>query len=253
VKRTAALLCVLVLATACASKDADPGAQGDGSRLGSSKSEGKKGGKGGSDKGSKSRSGQRPGSSDDESPSSGIATATPTPPSGSLVSHGPPSPVDPSLAKRSSTVEEPQPDGEKEGLAPGYAEILEASIQGLGKDVRFTLRFDGQVPDRMDDENTYMVIGWAMSMGGDQNYAFSARASKDGWETYAAKRNEAPPFPGTFEVEGDSIVIQVPWTFLDGPRAFKWYASSSWFKSLAGTTHYLFDAVPNEEAGKFPN
>jgi hypothetical protein len=254
-KRIGALLFTFALVVAaCSSQPTNPGAEGDGSRLGGSKSSGKDGKKDGKgDNSSSGANGQGQGNgSDGDGSRDPLATPSP-PPGGAFVSHGPPSPVDPSLARKSAVVEEPQPDGEKEGLAPGYSEVMVASIDGLGDDVRFTLKFNGQVPDKMEDDKTYMVIGWAMSMGDEENYAFSARGSQEGWETFAAKRNEAPKFPGSFEIQGDSIVIQVPWTFLDGPRAFNWYASSSWFKSLAGTTHYLFDSVPNEEAGSFPN
>jgi hypothetical protein len=247
-------LAISLVALACSSKATPPGTEGDGSRLGGASQQGDVG-RNNSDKkdghkkaGSVDRASQMEGLSQNGGPND-IPTQQPA---GSFASNGPPSPVDPSLARASSVVEEPEPDGEKSGVAPGYAEILIASIEGLGDNVRFTLTFDGQVPEKMDDDQTFMVIGWSMSMGGDQTYAFSARASDKGWEVFAGAKNESTKLPGTFQVDGDSIVIDVPWSFLDGPRAFRWYTSSSWFRNLAGTTHYIFDAVPNKEAGHFP-
>jgi hypothetical protein len=248
------LLITALVACACSSGPNAPGAQGDGSRLGGDHGkkgdDGKRGGGRGNDGSSGATNNNVPGG---DEPSSSGQVVQPMPQSSSgFVSNGPPSPIDPTLARKSASVQDGPNDGESAGVVPPYSEVISASIEGLGDDVRLTMTFNGAVPERMDDERTYMVIGWATSMGGDQNYAISARCSTDGWTTFAGRKNDTSELPGTFEVNGNSLVAQVPWSFFDGPRAFKWYASSSWFKSLAGTTHYLFDTVPNEKAGSFP-
>jgi hypothetical protein len=256
----AALVATLVALAACSSSGDAPGASGDGSRLGGASGPKGDGDRGPGKKGLRANGAGESGGGDGSEPGEdgtdgdGGTGAQPTPQAGShFASNGPPSPVDPSLARESVFHEEAQPDGTKEGLPPSYAEIVAASIEGLGKDVRFTLSFDGKVPEKLDGEETFMVISWSLSAGEDETYAFSARGSKDGWEVYAGAKNQATELPGTFEIEGNSIVVQVPWSFLDGPRAFRWYTSSSWFSNVAGTTHYLFDPCPNEQAGTFPD
>lgn len=158
------------------------------------------------------------------------------------------------LATASGVVQEPQPDGEKNGVAPEYAEVLATSIEGLGDTFRVTMTFNGQVPDRLATPDTYMVIGLGLDGGrDDESYAFGAQASKDGWKVYAGGKQGATGFPGTFAIEGTQVIMTLPWSYVGGPHAFKWYANSSWFQSVGGVTNYLFDPLPNEGPARFPN
>lgn len=150
-------------------------------------------------------------------------------------------------------VTEVDPDAEKEGLTPAYPEIKSIRLEGLGDGgLRATMTFGGEIPDRMPDDKTYMVAGIGLSTEDDNGYAFGAQASDDGWKPYGGAEKTGGKYPGTFEIRGDQVVFTVPWSAIGGPRPFDWYGQASWFRSLAGTTSYSFDSVPNEGPAKYP-
>lgn len=162
------------------------------------------------------------------------------------------------LATASARVAEPQPDAQKSGLPPDYAEATEATIAGLGDQLRMTLTLNGEVPQQMPDDKTFMVINFNLQRNDDDGYAFGGQASNEGWRAYAGGNNKTQTksgskFPGTFIIDGSQIVMTVPWSYLDGPQPFKWTATSSWVQSVAQTTHYSFDLLPNKNSARYPN
>ena len=161
--------------------------------------------------------------------------------------------IDPSLADASSRVEEPGSDAKKNGLPPGYAELLSAEIQGLGDTFRFTMTFDGDVPQQLP-KDTYMVLGLGVTgRQEDEGFAFGINGDEKRWRPYAGGKGGSSDFPGTFEIRGNQVILVLPWSSVEGPRAFDWYANASWFSQIAGQTRYSFDPIPNEEAARFPN
>ncbi len=161
--------------------------------------------------------------------------------------------IRPEYARRSSSVTDPRDDAKKEGVTPDYAEIVGASIEGLGADVRLTLNLAGQVPDRTPNDKTHMIVAFGIT-GTEENegYSFGAQARPEGWQAYAGGRDDSGKFPGTFKINGSQIVMTIPWDYIRGPRAFEWYAASNWFSQLANTTHYKVDLAPSEGLAKFP-
>ncbi|HEX2295025.1 MAG TPA: hypothetical protein VHN37_06915 [Actinomycetota bacterium] len=153
----------------------------------------------------------------------------------------------------SVTVTEPDPDADTEGVAPEFADILSTRVEGAGPDLRVVLTFRGELPQQMPDDKTYMVAGFGMTgpKGQSQGYAFGASADTTGWKAYGGAKDKRS-FPGDFTVAGDTITFTIPWRAVQGPRQFEWYAQASWFKSLAGTTHYSLDALPNDGPAKYP-
>lgn len=166
----------------------------------------------------------------------------------------PPSRVGERFRFASARVEEPKPDAYKQGVPPAYAEILLVQITGLGDDVAFELTFDGNLPERMTDDSTYMMVGWSVTGREDEDgYGFGARATSEGWETYAGNKQEAQPFPGTFAIDGNQMTFTLPWRYLKGPRSFGWFATSAWVQNVGGVATYSSDPVPNGHLGRFPN
>jgi hypothetical protein len=165
--------------------------------------------------------------------------------------------IDPRLRTASSVIEEPQPDATKGGVPESYPEVLRVAIEGLGDDFRITFTFAGDVPQEMPDDKTFMVVGLGLKDRADKrSYAFGAQGTKDGWKAYAGGKGEAnggQAFPGTFFVEGNEILMTIPWSYMKGPYPFRWQASSSWFRSVASTSHYSFDPIPNKKMARFPN
>jgi hypothetical protein len=157
------------------------------------------------------------------------------------------------FALGSAGATEPRPDAEKSGLTPKYPEATSIDIKGARRAFTVTLGFDGQIPKSMPDENTFMVVGFALSgeTEDDDGYAFGAQGNSDGWEPYAGRQKEAAEFPGSFSIGGNNIEMTIPWKFIGGPRPFEWYANSSWFTHTAGVTSYLFDVIP-DSGGRYP-
>lgn len=171
------------------------------------------------------------------------------PPSGATTSQ-----VNPAFARRTATIDDPRDDSTKEGITPSYAEIVKASIVGLGEDFRMTLTLDGEPPDRMPNDKTHMIIAFGIT-GTENNggYSFGAQSTEEGWNAYAGGRDDGKgEFPGTFFVEGNTIEMTVPWDYIEGPRAFEWYSASNWFSQLANQTHYRVDLAPSDGLTKFP-
>ena len=278
-KRTKMIVAVLaamsLLVGACSSDEPPETTTGDGSRLGQrdkdgkKKKDGKQGPKGSKDSrkggGNNSRKGDggdgaqaAPGAGGDGN-SSGDGASPPAASGGQaapdgFASSGPPSPVDPSLARRSSFFDEPNPDAKREGaLVPGYAEVVRCGIQGVGEQFEMHFQFNGDVPKSMPDKNTVMVIGFGISAGGNETYGFTAQGNQEGWKAYAGSKDEAKRFPGEFLIQGDTIIMRAPWSFINGPREFRWQLNATWFRSVANTTHYSFDQCPNDNPGQFPS
>ena len=149
--------------------------------------------------------------------------------------------INPAFARRTATVDDPKDDATKEGITPAYAEIVKASIVGLGEDFRMTLTLDGAPPDRMPNDKTHMIV------------AFGITGTEEGWTAYAGGSDDGKgEFPGTFIINGNAIEMTVPWDYIQGPRAFEWYSASNWFSQLANQTHYRVDLAPSDGLAKFP-
>ncbi|MDQ3963986.1 MAG: hypothetical protein M3277_08775 [Actinomycetota bacterium] len=162
--------------------------------------------------------------------------------------------IDPSLARRSAVVEDAASDATKQGVTPDFAEIVRATIQGIGEDFRMILRVNGTVPDDVPDDKTHWIIAFGLTgTNEDEGYSFGAQLTQEGWQAYAGGAEGGEGFPGTFLTEGDEIIMTVPWSYIRGPREFEWYAASNWFRSLANQTHYSVDLAPNKDLAKFPN
>ena len=162
--------------------------------------------------------------------------------------------INPEFARRTATVDDPKDDSTKDGITPAYAEILKASIVGLGEDFRMTLTLDGAPPERMPNDKTHMIIAFGIT-GTEENegYSFGAQCTEEGWTAYAGGRDDGKgEFPGTFIINGNSIEMTVPWDYIRGPRAFEWYSASNWFSQLANQTHYRVDLAPSDGLAKFP-
>lgn len=258
--RLAAVLLTLVVAAACSSPQGTE--QGDGSRLGKEKPRGNAAAKGDQNGGEKPGGKKTNGGSQQPPsavPDGGVAMPSPgavEKPGGfsgasktktEVTSTG----ADPRTA--SVVVTEPDPDADKSGVAPEFADILSTRVEGDGPNLRVTITFRGQLPQKMPDDKTYMVTGFGLTSpkGQSQGYAFGASADVKGWTAYGGGK-EKEDFPGEFSISGDTAVFLIPWSAIEGPRPFEWYAQASWFKSLAGTTHYSLDALPNEGPAKYP-
>lgn len=150
-------------------------------------------------------------------------------------------------------ITEPDPDADKSGVSPDFADILSTRVEGSGPDLVVTIVFRGDLPEKMPDDETFMVAGFGLTgpKGQKSGYAFGASADQRGWTVYGGGE-KGGEYEGEFSISGDTVVFTVPWRTVQGPRPFEWYSQTSWFKSVAGTTHYSLDALPNDGPAKYP-
>ena len=253
-RKLIALASALSIMAAGCSSDPTDSAEGDRTRLGEDADRGSKnGGAGKNKKGIREKAAkvgeEAEGKGEGGGPGSDTsARAAGQPPGGSSV----PSKINPAFARRSSSISDPRTDGKKEGVTPSYAEIVRASIQGLGEDFVMTLTLDGQVPQKMPTPQTYHIIAFGITGNEDEGYSFGAQCTDKGWQAYAGGKEGKSGFPGTFLVEGNTIKMTIPWTYIRGPRAFEWYAASNWFQQTGQITSYRVDLAPSEGTAKFP-
>lgn len=251
-RRAAAALVALLLAGACSSPQGEP----EGTRLGKDKGRKPRAQGGGKEQGGDKK---RP---DDAAPEivtpegaeieapGGQATAAPN--SGAARTDTKIESTGNAATSASVIVTEPDPDTEKTGIPPDYPDIVSARVQGSANSFRVTLTFRAELPDKMPDDKTYMVTGFGLTgPKGENGFAFGAQADADGWKPYGGK-NDGDGYPGKLSISGAVMTFDTPWSAVGGPRPFEWYAQSTWFKSLAGTTHYSLDNVPNEGPAKYP-
>jgi hypothetical protein len=245
---------LMVVALAACSSDA-PDQSGDRTRLGGQQGSGAQSKGGGKEPKGVLKKAAKVGEKAGASGSDSGGTAT----SGSKAAGQPPSEatsseINPAFARRVASQDDPRDDAQKEGITPSYAEIIKASIVGLGEDFKMTLTLDGQLPDRMPNDKTHMIVAFGIT-GTEENegYSFGAQCTENGWNAYAGGRDDSNgEFPGTFFARGNTVEMTVPWAYINGPRAFEWYAASNWFAQIANQTHYRVDLSPNGGLAKFP-
>lgn len=261
-KRVAALAVTLLVAAACSSPQGTE--QAENSLLG----KGKDRGAGNSNGGGKAGGGRKNGGGRPGGAKKAGGQAIPSAPGAVAPSPGEGTKAfDPSTKTKTDVtgqgedpaaatvlVTEPDPDAEKSGVTPEYGDILSTEVAGTARNVRVTITLHADLPDKMPDDKTYMVLGFGLTppKGQQQGYAFGASADSKGWTAYGGNKEEGGKFPGDFSISGDTAVFTIPWSAIKGPRPFEWYAQTSWFRSLAGTTHYSLDALPNDGPAKYP-
>lgn len=151
---------------------------------------------------------------------------------------------DANVAQGASVVSEPEPDAAKEGTTPQYAEIIEASITGLGETFRMQMTMNGELPDRMPTPNTFMVAVFGIKTK-DDDHNFYVSGTSRGWEAYAGEKDDPEEFPGRFEIEGNQIILETNWSEIGGAQRFRWASSATWSSTVAGVSNYSVDPAPN--------
>ncbi|MBA2725425.1 MAG: hypothetical protein H0U53_05495 [Actinobacteria bacterium] len=140
----------------------------------------------------------------------------------------------------------------RNGVPPAYAEIAAATVRGLGDDLELAVTVDGELPMRMPDEDTNTIIAVKMRTTDDSEFVLGAHASEQGWKPFAKWYGHKRPFPGRFEIRGGTLTMTIPWSFLDGPRRFRWFANASWIQSAGVIPTYSIDLAPSAEGHPFP-
>lgn len=125
--------------------------------------------------------------------------------------------------------------------APGYADVVSASLESDGSNLRATLTMGGAVPDHAPGDSE--VVGLAIDLATDKGkYQLFASGENDGWFGYFDSPKGMRPFPGTFQIVDNQIVFTVPWSAFGGPRRGKFSVYCEW-SSAEG---YSEDPAPDD-------
>ena len=126
---------------------------------------------------------------------------------------------------------------------PPYADVVAVSVEDDGTNARVTVRFAGDVPARLP-ENEVSGVGvdfFRSTTQLESDYQLFADGQPDGWYAYLQTPDGFVKYPGTFGVGGSRLVFTVPWSALGAPRSGAFSAFADWTRSattnLAGEDH----------------
>ena len=140
---------------------------------------------------------------------------------------------------------------DREGMGPGYGEIVRASVVGGGDVVTFSVQVAEALPKRLRKESN-LIVGIGLQEGPGQGaVAVIAQATATGW-TAVVQSDEGSRPVKDWSVTSDTITWTVPWSWVGGPRAFEWGASLKLFdfSTEAGAAS---DMAPNSGPEAFPH
>jgi hypothetical protein len=142
-------------------------------------------------------------------------------------------------------------DTESSEDPPAYTDIVAAGIQGGAETVRLTITVNDQVPKRMPDADTFFSVDTSIE-GKGKPYSVYADGTANGWTAYVTHGGDTRKLPGAFHIEGDTTVIEVPWSVIGGQRRFRWSAETSWSRTTLTSTYYSFDEASRPNGARYP-
>lgn len=154
------------------------------------------------------------------------------------------------LTSAKAEVADPANDAQRSGDSPFFSEIVGASVEAFKETLYLTVTLADDVPTVMPDETTHLIVSW--NLAGTKKYptaGFLAQASTEGWLLSAGQNSDTTEFPGELAIEGNEIIITVPWDYVGKPRKFDWSTAVSWVSNTDGAASSSGDNVPE---GKFP-
>jgi len=128
---------------------------------------------------------------------------------------------------------------------PAYADAVDVTIDDDGVTARVRVRMRAAVP-------LTLANGEGVGVGGNINDAqVFADGEQDGWYAYLQTGDHLVPYPGTFEIAGDTLIFDVPWSFLGEPQQGTVDGFVDWSKLLIGQTLSSADREPDSGASSF--
>ena len=201
-----------------------------------------------------SSSSNEPAASADPSGPGGAAVASPQPspsaaepaPRGSESSPGPagegdaaPNPI-PLLAVADAP-------GDHGPRGPDWSDLRSVELVEVGNDVRVTLRFEGELP-AAPPEGEVPLIGVDI---GEEGYQLFVEGGGQSWAAYLDTPEGFAEYPGSFQLVGSALVLQVPFSAVGSPtraqvRAFvEWSRDSGVAGVLNPTSEDHLDGEPH--------
>lgn len=130
---------------------------------------------------------------------------------------------------------------------PDWADLRVVELVELGNDLRVTLRFSGPLPPA-PPAGEVPLVGVDI---GDEGYQLFVEGGGEAWNAYLDTPGGFVPFPGTFELAGRAMVLQVPFNAVGSPtrapvRVFaEWSRDSGVIGALNPSSEDRLDGEPH--------
>ncbi len=130
---------------------------------------------------------------------------------------------------------------------PDWTDLRSVELVELGNDLRVTLRFGGPLPSAP-------AAGEVPLLGvdvGDDGHQLFVEGGGESWGAYLDTPDGFVPYPGTFELAGSAMILQVPFSALGSPtrapvRVFvEWSRDSGLVGVLNPTSEDRLDGEPH--------
>ena len=137
--------------------------------------------------------------------------------------------------------------------APDYADITAVALEDRGEALRLTLRFAGDVPQRLpEDEVQGAGIDLYRTSGDESAYQVFIDGSSEGWYAYFYTPKGFKKYPGTFGLGGRVMVFEVPWGAMNLPDEIRFSAFCDWTRNTTGVVNlFAEDHAPEEGTARF--
>lgn len=137
--------------------------------------------------------------------------------------------------------------GDHGSQGPAWTDLRALELVEVGEDLRVTLRFEGSLP-QPPPAGEVPLLGVDI---GAEGYQLFVEGGGESWAAYLDTPEGFVPYPGTFELAGRAMVLQVPFNAVGSPtrapvRAFvEWSRDSGLVGALNPTSEDRLDGEPH--------
>lgn len=130
--------------------------------------------------------------------------------------------------------------------APDHGDLTELAIASNGVNARLSVRVAGPLPDPAD-EGEVIGIGidlYRSATARESAYQLFAEGSDDGWFAWRHTPKGLAEYVGSFELGGDEVVFEVPWSALGRMRTGHARAFLDWSRAAPVLNQAGADRAP---------
>lgn len=113
--------------------------------------------------------------------------------------------------------------------APAYVDLVGVELVDLGGVLRATVTVAGPIPRALEESQAAGIgLDLFAGAGRESDYQIFLEGAADGWFAYLEGPNGLMQFAGTFELDADRFVVEVPWKSLGNQRAGELSVFADW-------------------------
>lgn len=137
--------------------------------------------------------------------------------------------------------------GDAGAQAPAYADLVGVELVDTGGALRATVTVAGPIPRELEDSQAAGIgLDLFAGTGPESDYQIFLEGAADGWFAYLEGPSGLAQFVGTFELDADRFVVEVPWGSLGGQRAGGLAVFADWSSALLTLAVSSEDHAPDD-------